>query len=149
MVKTIETALNNSDERQQIFALDIIRNIPLTPWKQSLNRLMEKGNITVKKEILNISVNDKNIIDDPRIIDLIETDNELDIDAIAIAGKRKLNNAVPVILKYLEDPKIEKRIIAAAALNTIDPDSSNVAKQLLIDALRSTNEKLISVALNQ
>ena len=149
MVKTIETALNNSDDRQQIFALDIIRNIPLTPWKQSLNRLMEKGNITVKKEILNISVNNGNIIDDQRIIDLIETDNELDIDAIAIAGKRKLNNAVPVIIKYLEDPKIEKRIIAAAALNTIDPDSSNVAKQLLIDALRSTNEKLISVALNQ
>ena len=56
---------------------------------------------------------------------------------------------MPVIIKYLEDPKIEKRIIAAAALNTIDPDSSNVAKQLLIDALRSTNEKLISVALNQ
>ena len=57
MVNTIETALNNTDESQQIFALDIIRDIPLTPWKQSLNRLMEKGNITVKKEILNISVN--------------------------------------------------------------------------------------------
>jgi len=149
MVKTIETALNNADESQQIFALDIIKDIPLTPWKQSLNRLLDKGNITVKKEILNISVNDENIIDDQRIIDLIETDKELDIDAIAIAGKRGLNNAEPVIIKYLENPEIEKRIIAAAALNTIDPDSSNVAKQLLIDALQSTDEKLISVAINQ
>ena len=149
MVNTIETALNNADESQQIFALDIIKDIPLTPWKQSLNRLLDKGNITVKKEILNISVNYENIIDDQRIIDLIETDKELDIDAIAIAGKRGLNNAVPVIIKYLEDPEIEKRIIAAAALNTIDPDSSNVAKQLLIDALESTDEKLISLAINQ
>jgi len=149
MVKTIETALNNADESQQVFALDIIKEIPLTPWKQSLNRLLDKGNLTVKKEILNISVNDENIIDDQRIIDLIETDKELDIDAIAIAGKRGLNNAEPVIIKYLENPEIEKRIIAAAALNTIDPDSSNVAKQLLIDALQSTDEKLISVAINQ
>jgi len=149
MVNTIETALNNADESQQIFALDIIKDIPLTPWKQSLNRLLDKGNVTVKKEILNISVNDENIIDDQRIIDLIETDKELDVDAIAIAGKRGLNNAEPVIIKYLENPEIEKRIIAAAALNTIDPDSSNVAKQLLIDALQSTDEKLISVAINQ
>ena len=149
MVNTIETALNNADESQQIFALDIIKDIPLTPWKQSLNRLLDKGNITVKKEILNISVNDENIIDDQRIIDLIETDKELDIDAIAIAGKRGLNNAVTAINKHLEDPEIEKRIIAAAALNTIDPDSSNVAKKLLIDALQSTDEKLISVAINQ
>ena len=149
MVNTIETALNNADESQQIFALDIIKDIPLTPWKQSLNRLLDKGNITVKKEILNISVNYENIIDDQRIIDLIETDKELDIDAIAIAGKRGLNNAVTAINKHLEDPEIEKRIIAAAALNTIDPDSSNVAKKLLIDALQSTDEKLISVAINQ
>ena len=149
MVKTIETALNNTDESQQIFALDIIKDIPLTPWKQSLNRLLDKGSVTVKKEILNISVNDENIIDNQRIIDLIETDKELDINAITIAGKRGLNNAKPVIIKYLKNPEIEKRIIAAAALNTIDPDSSNVAKQVLIDALQSTDEKLISVAINQ
>ena len=126
MINTIETALNNADESQQIFALDIIKDIPLTPWKKSLNRLLDKGHVTVKKEILNISSND-DIIDDQRIINLIETDKELDIDAIAIAGKRGLNNAVTAINKHLEDPEIEKRIIAAAALNTIDPDSSNVA----------------------
>ena len=148
IVNTIEKALNNADESQQIFALDIIKDIPLTPWKQSLNRLLDKGHVTVKKEILNISSND-DIIDDQRIINLIETDKDLTVDAIEIAGKRKLSNAVPVIIKYLEDPEIEKRIIAAAALNTIDPDSSNVAKQLLIDALQSTDEKLISVAINQ
>jgi len=149
IVNTIEKALNNSDESQQIFALDIIKDIPLTPWKQSLNRLMDKDNIIVKKEILNISFNDENIINEQRIINLIQADKDLAVDAIKIAGKRKLSNAVPVIIKYLEDPEIEKRIIASAALNTIDPDSSNVAKQLLIDALQSTDEKLISVAINQ
>ena len=60
MVKTIETALNNADESQQIFALDIIKDIPLTPWKRSLNRLLDEGGITVKKEILKISFNDEN-----------------------------------------------------------------------------------------
>ena len=149
MVKTIETALNNADENQQIFALDIIKDIPLSPWKRSLNRLLDEGNVTVKKEILNISFNDKNIIDDQQIIDLIETDKELDIDAIAIAGKRGLKNAESAINKHLQDSEIEKQIIAAAALNIIDPDSSKVAKKLLIDALQSTDEKLISLAINQ
>ena len=149
MVKTIETALNNADENQQIFALDVIKDIPLSPWKRSLNRLLNEDNVTVKKEILKISINDKNIIDDQQIIDLIETDKELDIDAIAIAGKRGLNNAESAINKHLQDSEIEKQIIAAAALNTINPDSSKVAKKLLIDALQSTDEKLISLAINQ
>jgi len=149
MVKTIETALNNADENQQIFALDVIKDIPLSPWKRSLNRLLNEDNVTVKKEILKISINDKNIIDDQQIIDLIETDKELDIDAIAIAGKRGLNNAESAINKHLQDSEIEKQIIAAAALNTINPDSSKVAKKLLIDALQSTDEKLVSLAINQ
>ena len=114
-----------------------------------MNRLLNEDNVTVKKEILNISINDKNIIDDQQIIDLIETDKELDIDAIAIAGKRGLNNAESAINKHLQDSEIEKQIIAAAALNTINPDSSKVAKKLLIDALQSTDEKLISLAINQ
>ena len=49
MVNTIETALNNADKSQQLFALDIIKDIPLTPWKKSLNRLLDKGSVTVKK----------------------------------------------------------------------------------------------------
>ena len=49
----------------------------------------------------------------------------------------------------MQDSEIEKQIIAAAALNTINPDSSKVAKKLLIDALQSTDEKLISLAINQ
>ena len=149
MVNTIETALNNADESQQIFALDIIKDIPLTPWKQSLNRLMDKGNITVKKEILNISFNDKNIINDQRIIDLVRVDNDLGVDAIEIAGKRKLSDALPVINKYLGDSEMEKRIVAAAAIRNIKPESSSEAKSLLINAFDSSNEKIKPLAIKQ
>ena len=149
MVKTIETALNNADESQQIFALDIIKDIPLTPWKQSLNRLLDEGGITVKKEILKISFNDENIINDQRIINLIQTDKNLDVDAIEIAGKRKLNDAVPVITKHLEDSEMEKRIVAAAAIKNIKPESSSEGEKLLIDAFDSSNEKIKSLAIKQ
>jgi len=149
MVKTIETALNNADESQQIFALDIIKDIPLTPWKQSLNRLMDEGNVTVKKEILDISFNDENIINDQRIINLIQADKDLAVDAIEIAGKRKLSNAVSVITKHLEDSEMEKRIVAAAAIRNIKPESSSEGKKLLIDAFDSSNEKIKSLAIKQ
>ena len=149
MVNTIETALNNADESQQIFALDIIKDIPLTPWKQSLNRLMDKGNITVKKEILNISFNDENIINDQRIIDLVRVDKDLGVDAIEIAGKRKLSDALPVINKHLGDSEMEKRIVAAAAIRNIKPESSSEAKSLLINAFDSSNEKIKPLAIKQ
>ncbi|MCS5614467.1 MAG: cyclic nucleotide-binding domain-containing protein, partial [Candidatus Marinimicrobia bacterium] len=149
MVNTIETALSNADESQQIFALDIIKDIPLTPWKQSLNRLMDKGNITVKKEILNISFNDENIINDQRIIDLVRVDKDLGVDAIEIAGKRKLSDALPVINKHLGDSEMEKRIVAAAAIRNIKPESSSEAKSLLINAFDSSNEKIKPLAIKQ
>ena len=149
MVNTIETALNDTDESQQIFALDIIKDIPLTPWKQSLNRLMDEGDITVKKEILNISFNAENIINDQRIINLIQADKDLDVDAIEIAGKRKLIDAVPVITKHLEDSEMEKRIVAAAAIRNIKPESSSEAKTLLINAFDSSNEKIKPLAIKQ
>ena len=149
MVNTIETALNNADESQQIFALDIIKDIPLTPWKQSLNRLMDKGNITVKKEILNISFNDENIINDQRIIDLVRVDKDLGVYAIEIAGKRKLSDALPVINKHLGDSEMEKRIVAAAAIRNIKPESSSEAKSLLINAFDSSNEKIKPLAIKQ
>jgi len=149
MVKTIETALNNSDESQQIFALDIIRDIPLTPWKQSLNRLLKEGNVTVKKEILNISFYDENIINDQRIINLIQADKDLDAEAIEIAGKRKLSAALPIINKHLKNPEKEKRIVAAAAIRNIKPESSSEAKTLLINAFDSSNEKIKPLAIKQ
>ena len=149
MVKTIETALNNSDESQQIFALDIIKDIPLTPWKQSLNRLLKEGDVTVKKEILNISFYDENIINDQRIINLIQADKDLDAEAIEIAGKRKLSAALPIINKHLKNPEKEKRIVAAAAIRNIKPESSSEAKTLLINAFDSSNEKIKPLAIKQ
>ena len=52
MVKTINLALNNDDESQQVLAIEMIKDIPLTPWKDSLNRLLNDGSMIVKKEIL-------------------------------------------------------------------------------------------------
>ena len=110
---------------------------------------MDKGNITVKKEILNISFNDENIINDQRIIDLVRVDKDLDVDAIEIAGKRKLSDALPVINKHLGDSEMEKRIVAAAAIRNIKPESSNEAKSLLINAFDSSNEKIKPLAIKQ
>ena len=87
MVKTINEALKNNDESQQILALEMIKDIPLTPWKDSLNDLLNNGEITVKKEILSISFDDENIITNQTIIDLINNAPDLETESIEIAGK--------------------------------------------------------------
>ena len=43
------------DEDIRFTIEEMIKDIPLTPWKEPLNQLLNDGTISVKKEILNIS----------------------------------------------------------------------------------------------
>ena len=149
MVKTINLALNNDDESQQILALEMIKDIPLTPWKDSLNRLLNDGSMIVKKEILNISFDDENIISDQKIISLINNESDLEIESIEIAGKRKLTDALPIIMDRIDAENKEKQLIAAAAIRNIDPDSSNKEKDLLLSAFNSNDENICSLIIIQ
>ena len=149
MVKTINEALKNNDESQQILALEMIKDIPLTPWKDSLNDLLNNGEITVKKEILSISFDDENIITNQTIIDLINNVPDLETESIEIAGKRRLRKALPIIMDRINTVNKEKQIIFAAAIRNIDPDSSNKEKELLLDAFNTNDENICSLAIRQ
>ncbi len=149
MVKTINEALKNNDESQQILALEMIKDIPLTPWKDSLNDLLNNGEITVKKEILSISFDDENIITNQTIIDLINNVPDLETESIEIAGKRRLRKALPIIMDRIDSVNKEKQIIFAAAIRNIDPDSSNKEKKLLLDAFNTNDENICSLAIRQ
>ena len=149
MVKTINEALKNNDESQQILALEMIKDIPLTPWKDSLNDLLNNGEITVKKEILSISFDDENIITNQTIIDLINNIPDLETESIEIAGKRRLRKALPIIMDRIDSVNKEKQIIFAAAIRNIDPDSSNKEKELLLDAFNTNDENICSLAIRQ
>ena len=149
MVKTINEALKNNDESQQILALEMIKDIPLTPWKDSLNDLLNNGEITVKKEILSISFDDENIITNQTIIDLINNAPDLETESIEIAGKRRLRKALPIIMDRIDTVNKEKQIIFAAAIRNIDPDSSNKEKELLLDAFNTNDENICSLAIRQ
>ena len=149
MVKTINEALKNNDESQQILALEMIKDIPLTPWKDSLNDLLNNGEITVKKEILSISFDDENIITNQTIIDLINNVPDLETESIEIAGKRRLRKALPIIMDRIDSVNKEKQIIFAAAIRNIDPDSSNKEKELLLDAFNTNDDNICSLAIRQ
>ena len=149
MVKTINEALKNNDESQQILALEMIKDIPLTPWKDSLNDLLNNGEITVKKEILSISFDDENIITNQTIIDLINNVPDLETESIEIAGKRRLRKTLPIIMDRIDTVNKEKQIIFAAAIRNIDPDSSNKEKELLLDAFNTNDENICSLAIRQ
>ena len=149
MVKTINEALKNNDESQQILALEMIKDIPLTPWKDSLNDLLNNGEMTVKKEILSISFDDENIITNQTIIDLINNVPDLETESIEIAGKRRLRKALPIIMDRIDSVNKEKQIIFAAAIRNIDPDSSNKEKELLLDAFNTNDENICSLAIRQ
>ena len=69
IVQTIEKSLTDENEFKQLFAIDLIKTMPLSPWKDTLTNLFKNGTVNVKKAILELAKDKPDIIIDQDIID--------------------------------------------------------------------------------
>ena len=67
-VKTLDSALLEKNELKQLFAIDLLWNLPLNPWKDSLEFLFTKGSPPIQRAILELTWNKPDIISDQLII---------------------------------------------------------------------------------
>ena len=70
IVKTIIEALNDEDMNKQIFAIDLIRDLPIDKWVKTLNSLLLNSKPEVQKEILLLAGNTKNFIEKNILLNL-------------------------------------------------------------------------------
>ena len=149
MVKTIEDTLSSNDEIKQLFALEIIDGLPLSPWKKTIKKLFNNGSVDLRKRILELSWDEIDIISDEDIIQAIHKNDNVSPDAIIAAGKRRIEKTYPDIEKYLTDKNEE--IVAASAASILFIDSGPVveAEKILNDLISSSDEKTAGIALRR
>ena len=91
IVQTIEKSLTDENEFKQLFAIDLIKTMPLSPWKDTLTDLFKNGTVNVKKAVLELAKDKPDIIIDQDIIDASKQSEYIRSEAIAVAGERKLS----------------------------------------------------------
>ena len=149
MVKTIEQTLSSKDEIQQLFALEIIEGLPLSSWKDSLERLFKEGSVDVRKRILSMAWDEEFILSNEDIISTMKKDDDVAIEAIMVAGLRKLTEILPDLEPLLSADSLPTRAAAAAAILLLEADHTDKAEAVLIKMLDDDDESTQATALNR
>jgi HEAT repeat protein len=149
MVKTIEKTLSSKDEIQQLFALEIIEGLPLSSWKDSLERLFKEGSVNVRKRILSMAWDEEFILSNENIIATMKKDDDVAIEAIMVAGRRKLTEILPDLEPLLSADSLETRAAAAAAVLLLEGGHTDKAESVLIEMLDNDDESTQATALNR
>jgi len=149
MVKTIEETLSSKDEIQQLFALEIIEGLPLSSWKDSLERLFKEGSVDVRKRILSMAWDEEFILSNENIIATMKKDDDVANEAIMVAGRRKLTEILPDLEPLLSADSLETRAAAAAAVLLLEGGHTDKAESVLIEMLDNDDESTQATALNR
>ena len=149
MVKTIEETLSSKDEIQQLFALEIIEGLPLSSWKDSLERLFKEGSMDVRKRILSMAWDEEFILSNEDIIATMKKDDDVAIEAIMVAGRRKLTEILPDLEPLLSADSLPTRAAAAAAVLLLEGGHTDKAESVLIEMLDNDDESTQATALNR
>ena len=133
MVNTIDKSLKHGDVYEQLFVLELIQPVSPEPLKATLETLMTSATNPVRRSVLQYA---ESVFDDQLILDLI---NEPFLDAIPVAGSRKIANAIPVLTELLSHKDFEIQIAAAGSLILIGDGSQSDAIALIRDAIAGTD----------
>ena len=148
MVKTIEETLSSEDEIQQLFALEIIEGLPLSSWEKSIRRLFLEGSVDVRKRILSMAWDEESIIPNEDIIATMNKGDDVSVEAILVAGRRKLTDVLPDLEPLLSGDVVEFRAAAAAAILQLGQGPTTDAESILNEMLDGEDESAQATALN-
>ena len=86
-VAVINRALASGDPIQQLFALDLIKGIPLEPWAGTLRRLLSEGSPEVRAQIFDLAAEDPSIVTEQYLEAAIREKGTGAVHAIRIVGR--------------------------------------------------------------
>ena len=147
IVRTINEALNDEDMNKQIFAIDLIRDLPIDKWVKTLNSLLLNSKPEVQKEILLLAGNTKNFIEKNILLNLSDGEDEIAALAISLNSDNELNNLYKKLINNLDHSN--GHIIASSAVGILRLDKNNKkAKSILNDFLDIKDEATTALALD-
>lgn len=131
LVDTIQKALDVEDSNQQLFVLDLVKDIPLSPWKTTIQEMFRTGSFEVQNTILSLAIDDENVIPNEEIITAFKQGGLLGNKAAVVAGHRKLLALVPELETRLTSDNPDESAAAAAAILTLDSGDTTKAIAVL------------------
>ena len=147
IIKTINKSLKSDKKAEQIFAIDLIKDTPLYPWKDTLIKLFNGKNNKLKEKILISSWLDKDIISNEIIIENIKHNSSIKSLAILCAGDRKIFPCISILENSLNDKNFEIKACSSISLLKMN-DKHEDAKIILNNLLNSKKNKTLENTLN-
>jgi len=130
IIAIIERALDSNEEAQQVFALELIEDLSLTPWRDTLNQLFWEASPLVQKKVLTMTAERPEIVSNAEIRAKIEEQGPLTKDALIVVGKRHMTEMIPSLGDMLEEGREgvpEIRAAAAIAILIMDREFCELA----------------------
>jgi hypothetical protein len=136
-VQVIDRALQDGDTLQRIFVLELIANVPLTPWRSTLQRLLDEGEPEVTACILKVAGNDKTIVTDEALAQIAGKEGLEAIEAIRLIGTRGGSDLHDAVIRRLDDAQPAIRAAAYGSLAKLNGRDMPRVREALENMLRS------------
>jgi ATP/ADP translocase len=147
LVDTIQKALDVEDTNQQLFVLDLVKDIPLSPWKRTIREMFKTGSFEVQSAILFLTIDDEDVIPNEEIISAFKQGGLLGNKAAVVAGHRKLEELTSDLESRLSSENPDESAAAAAALLTLDSGNTTKAISILQNQIHGPDPYTTTVAL--
>lgn len=135
-VKTLDKSLLDDSELKQLFAIDLLWELPLAPWKNTLEFLFTNGTLSVQRGILELTWDNPKIISDQLIINKIKNENQLSPYALICANDRGLKKGLSQIKNYLDHNNTTLKI--AYAITTLSNDETHQLSLKIINQIHAS-----------
>jgi hypothetical protein len=130
-VAVIDRALASGDAIQQLFALELVKGIPLEPWTGTLRRLLNEGAPEVKAQILELASEDASIVTKQYLETTIDEKGTSAVQAIRIVGRLRFEQFAPLLRRIADQADPAKRAASYASLLRLgDRNEPEPEKQL-------------------
>ena len=147
IINTIDTALNDDDINKQLFAIDLIKNLPLNSWHKTLNKLVINGKFDIQKRILILASDKDPFIDNKIIKKLSKGNNEIAALAIMLINDNEIKISIDRIINNLDHNNTHIKAASAVRLLRVH-HNNNKAKKVLNDFLDIKDKATTALALD-
>lgn len=134
LIGTVEKLLRSGDEARQLSALELIEGLELEPWERTLRAVFSGSSAAVRKQILALTSAEPRILPDAVVLESLDAEKPVALEAIRTAAARKLAGAGPVFRQLATGGDPEIRAASASALLGHGGEGAAVLAELISSA---------------
>ena len=148
-VAVIDRALASGDAIQQLFALDLIKGIPLEPWAGTLRRLLREGAPEVRAQILEVAAEDPSIVTEQYLETTIDEKGPRAVQAIRMVGRLRFEQFSPLLRRIAEQADPARRAASYAALLRLGDRNKPEPEKQLAEMMASSDPAVRAAVLEE